>query len=82
MQGRLIFRLKFPTDDINFDVFATTGNLSGSASVSAVSKVLTAVDQSINTNKLTDDAVTDDRCSFTHVEATQATFSGAVEAQQ
>ena len=31
---------------------------------------------------LTDDAVTDEKCSFTHVEATQATFSGAVEAQQ
>jgi hypothetical protein len=69
-------------DDINFDVFATTGNLSGSASVSVLNKVLTVVDQSINTNKLTDDAVTDDKCSFTHVEATQATFSGAVEAQQ
>ena len=47
-----------------------------------MNKVLTVVDQSINTNKLTDDAVTDDKCSFTHVEATQATFSGAVEAQQ
>ena len=31
---------------------------------------------------MTDDAVTDDKCSFAHVEATQATFSGAEEAQQ
>jgi hypothetical protein len=62
-------------------ISAWGGNLSGSASVSVVNKVLTAVDQSINTNKLTDDSVTDEKCSFTHVEATQATFSGAVEAQ-
>ena len=69
-------------DDINFDVFSTTGEFSGSASVSVVNKVVSVVDQSINTNKLTDDAVTDDKCSFTHVEATQATFSGNVQAQQ
>ena len=31
---------------------------------------------------MTDDSVTDDKCSFTHVEATQGTFSGSVEAQR
>jgi hypothetical protein len=33
------------TDDIGFDVFATTGNLSGSSSVSVVNKVVTVIDR-------------------------------------